>query len=112
MQKMEKVTYFQLGSTPPGSTTDRFPPPPRSAKMENINGKNRASFRWMPSCAIVGLLAASVSPCFAQENQSASQEMQRLKEMERVLAARPALEAQWRWVFIYHSPGAHGGGGI
>ncbi len=52
--------------------------------MENINGKNRASFRWMPSCAIVGLLAASVSPCFAQENQSASQEMQRLKEMERV----------------------------
>jgi hypothetical protein len=65
--------------------------------MENINGKNRASFRWMLSCAVIGLLAASVSPCFAQENrQNASQEMQRLQEMQRVLAAPLAPEAQWR----------------
>ena len=51
--------------------------------MENINGKSRASFRWMLSCAPMGL-AASVSLCFAQENRSVSQEMQR-QEMEQIL---------------------------
>jgi hypothetical protein len=53
--------------------------------MENINGKSRASFRRMLSCAAMGL-AASVSLCFAQDNRSA-QEMQRLwdaKEMQRL----------------------------
>jgi hypothetical protein len=57
--------------------------------MENINGKSRTSFRTL-LCATIGL-AVSVSPCFAQENQSASQEMQRLP-----FAAPPALEAQRR----------------
>jgi hypothetical protein len=42
--------------------------------MENINGKSRASFRWMLSCAMVRL-AISISPCFAQGNRDASQEM-------------------------------------
>jgi hypothetical protein len=45
--------------------------------MENINGKSRASFRWMLSFATIGLVA-SISPCFAQGNRDASQEMQRL----------------------------------
>jgi hypothetical protein len=46
--------------------------------MENINGKSRASFRWVLSCAIMGL-AVSVSLCFAQENRSAPQDVQRLQ---------------------------------
>jgi hypothetical protein len=45
--------------------------------MENINGGSRASFRWMLSCATIGLVV-SISPCFAQGNRDASQEMQRL----------------------------------
>jgi hypothetical protein len=48
------------------------------SKMENINGKSRASFRWMLSFATVGLVI-SISPCFAQGNdRDASQEMQGL----------------------------------
>jgi hypothetical protein len=45
--------------------------------MENINGKSRASFRWMLSCATIGLVV-SISPCFAQGNRDASQELQNL----------------------------------
>jgi hypothetical protein len=45
--------------------------------MENINEKSRASFRWMLSCATIGLVV-SISPCFAQGNRDASQELQRL----------------------------------
>jgi hypothetical protein len=45
--------------------------------MENINEKSRASFRRMLSCATIGLVV-SISPCFAQGNRDASQELQRL----------------------------------
>jgi hypothetical protein len=45
--------------------------------MENINGKSRASFRWILSRATIGLVV-SISPCFAQGNRDASQETQRL----------------------------------
>jgi hypothetical protein len=45
--------------------------------MENINGKSRASFRWVLSCATIGLVV-SISPCFAQGNRDATQETQRL----------------------------------
>ena len=36
--------------------------------MANINGGSQASFRWVLSCATMGL-AASVSLCFAQGNR-------------------------------------------
>jgi hypothetical protein len=38
--------------------------------MENISGKSRASFRWMLSCATVGI-AVLVSPCFAADLRAA-----------------------------------------
>jgi hypothetical protein len=38
------------------------------SKMENTNGKSRASFRCMLSCAAIGLVV-SISPCFAQGNR-------------------------------------------
>jgi hypothetical protein len=41
--------------------------------MENINGKGRARFLWVPSCATIGL-AISASLCFAWENRDASRE--------------------------------------
>jgi hypothetical protein len=44
--------------------------------MENISGRSRASFRWMLSCATIGLVV-STTPCFAQGNRDASQELQR-----------------------------------
>jgi hypothetical protein len=63
--------------------------------MENINGKGRASFRRMLSCFILGL-AVSASPCFAQENQSASQETQRLQEMQDLQKMLRRQEAEAR----------------
>jgi hypothetical protein len=51
--------------------------------MEYINGP--PSFRLMLSCATMGLVI-SMSPCFAWENQSASQEMKRVQDMQRLLA--------------------------
>jgi hypothetical protein len=46
------------------------------SEMENISGKSRASFRWMLSCATIGLVV-SITPCFAQGNRDASPELQR-----------------------------------
>ncbi len=45
--------------------------------MENFNGRSRASFRWILSCATIGLVV-SISPCFAQGNRDVAQETQRL----------------------------------
>ena len=58
--------------------------------MENISGKSRASFRWTFSCAMMGL-AVSVSLCFAQGNRDASQELQRVQEMQRLVTAPPEI---------------------
>jgi hypothetical protein len=49
--------------------------------MPNINGKSR--IQWM----LLGILAVSVSPCFAQDSQSASQELQRQQELQRAQEA-------------------------
>jgi hypothetical protein len=46
--------------------------------MENISGKSRASFRWMLSCVTIGI-AVIVSPCFAQGDRNAPQELQRVQ---------------------------------
>ena len=59
--------------------------------MENINGKSRASFRWMLSCATIGLVV-SISPCFAQGDRDASQELQRVQEMQRLLGPCDSLD--------------------
>ena len=58
--------------------------------MENINGKGRASFRWTLPCAMTGL-AVSVPLCFAQGNQGAPQELQRMQEMQREVTAPPEI---------------------
>jgi hypothetical protein len=57
--------------------------------MENINGKSRARFPWTFSCAVTMGLAVSVSLCFAQGNRDASQELQRFREMTRLMTAPP-----------------------
>jgi hypothetical protein len=46
--------------------------------MEDINGKSRARFPWIFSCATIGL-AVSVSLCFAQGDRNAPQELQRVQ---------------------------------
>jgi hypothetical protein len=43
--------------------------------MANISGESQASFRRMLLCATIGI-AVIVSPCFAHEDRSASQEIQ------------------------------------
>jgi hypothetical protein len=58
--------------------------------MENISGKNQASLGWTLWCATMGL-AINVSLCFAQGNQGASIEMQRVQEMQRAITAPPAI---------------------
>jgi hypothetical protein len=59
--------------------------------MANINGKSRASFRWRLSCATIGI-AVIVSPCFAQGDRDASQEPQRLQEVQRLLGPCDSLD--------------------
>jgi len=64
----------------------------QECKMENINANGQASFRWMPSCTIMGLVV-SVSSCFAQENQGAAQGMKRVEaEMKRLEQTRRQQE--------------------
>jgi hypothetical protein len=46
--------------------------------MENISGKSRARFRWTFSCVTIGI-AVIVSPCFAQGDRNAPQELQRVQ---------------------------------
>jgi hypothetical protein len=46
--------------------------------MANVNGGSQASFRWMLSCATMGL-AASVSLCFAQGDRDTATELQRVQ---------------------------------
>jgi hypothetical protein len=46
--------------------------------MANINGESQASFRWVLSCATMGL-AASVSLSFAQGDRDTSKELQRVQ---------------------------------
>jgi hypothetical protein len=46
--------------------------------MANINGESQASFRWMLSCATIGI-AVIVSPCFAQGDRDTSKELPRVK---------------------------------
>jgi hypothetical protein len=58
--------------------------------MENINGKSRAGFLWVPSCATIGL-AVSTSLCFAQENRDASQETETI--LVAIIAAISAMAA-------------------
>jgi hypothetical protein len=59
--------------------------------MENIRGKSRARFRWTFSCATIGLVVSS-SPCFAQGDRDASQELQRVQEMQRLLGPCDSLD--------------------
>jgi hypothetical protein len=59
--------------------------------MANINRKSQASFRWMLSCATIGI-AVMVSPCFAQGDRDASQEAQRLQEVQRLLGPCDSLD--------------------
>jgi hypothetical protein len=59
--------------------------------MENINGKSRASFRWTPSCATIGLVVG-ILPCFADGNRDASQELRRVQEMQRLLGPCDSLD--------------------
>jgi hypothetical protein len=59
--------------------------------MENISGKSRASFPWMLSCASIGLVV-SISSCFAQGDRDASQELQRVQEMQRLLGPCDSLD--------------------
>jgi hypothetical protein len=59
--------------------------------MENIRGKSRASFRWMLSCVTIGV-AVIVSPCFAQGDRNAPQELQRLQEAQRLLGPCDSLD--------------------
>jgi acyl-CoA thioesterase-1 len=63
----------------------------REGKMENSNGKSRASFPWTFSCVTMGL-AVSVSLCFAQGNGDASQELQRVQAMQRLLGPCDSLD--------------------
>src|SRR5260221_342790 len=62
----------------------------RECKMENINGKSRASFPWTLSCVTMGL-AASVSLCFAQGDRDASRELQHVQEVQRLLGPCDSL---------------------
>lgn len=59
--------------------------------MENIDGKSRASFRWVLPC-VATCLAASVSLCFAQGNRDASQGLQRVQEVQRLLGPCDSLD--------------------
>src|SRR5215470_1578380 len=62
-------------------------PADEECEMENIA---KYQPRWMLLCAAVCLI---ISPCLANENQSASQEIRRLQEMLRAIASPPALQA-------------------
>src|SRR5260370_12957199 len=64
-------------------------------KMDDVDGKSRADFRWTLSCATMGR-AVSASLCFAQGNQGVPHEMQRLQEMQRLVTAPPATATPWR----------------
>jgi hypothetical protein len=64
-------------------------------KMENINGKSRASFRGMLLCATIGL-AVSVSPCDAQESPQTKEQFLLRQEQLRLLERRRAEEAEAR----------------
>jgi hypothetical protein len=68
--------------------------------MANINGKSRASFRWMLSCATIGI-AVTVSPCFAQGDRDAPQEPQRLQEVH--VSSDPATASTPRSVSTFIS---------
>jgi hypothetical protein len=53
--------------------------------MEKITGKARARFRWILSCAIIGL---SVSPCYAQGTPQEREQLLRRQEQLRLLEKR------------------------
>jgi len=59
--------------------------------MKKISGKGRASFRWIFSCAIIGL-AVSVLPCYAQESRSVSQENEQLQRVQEQLQRMLEME--------------------
>jgi hypothetical protein len=59
--------------------------------MENISGKSRVRFPGTFSCITIGL-AVSVSPCFAQEDRNAPQELQRLQQAQRILGPCDSLD--------------------
>jgi hypothetical protein len=64
--------------------------PPNQCEIQQFNRKTRA--RRMLSCVAIG--PVSVSFCFTHENQKASHGMQRLQEMQRLLATPPKPEAR------------------
>jgi hypothetical protein len=64
----------------------RPPPVPlQEVGMEKITGKARARFRWILSCAIIGL---SVSPCYAQGTPQEREQLLRRQEQLRLLEKR------------------------